>query len=192
MNSDKINFFDAAAEHWNEDIADIDHSSLKRVIELLNFKENEIVLDVGCGTGVLFPYLRNQKVIGMDFSSNMLAHIPQDLLTDNIRLICADAHSIPLADNFVDHVVCFSAFPHFTNAILAVKEMNRVLKGGGTLTIFHLAEPDVINGIHQSVGGPIANDFLINMPNLKKLLSEYFGIQLCVQNPNLFLIQAMK
>ncbi len=50
----------------------------KRVIELLQLKRGDTVLDVGCGTGLNFPLLEDAigpegRIIGIDLSPDMLA-----------------------------------------------------------------------------------------------------------------------
>lgn len=192
MDVDKIIFFDQAATNWNENISKLDHATIERAINLLNFKDDEVVLDIGCGTGVLFPYLRKQMVIGLDFSIKMLENIPVEYLSENVSLLCADAHSIPLESNSIDHITCFSTFPHFTFPQIIFKEVKRVLKQGGSFSIIHLSAPEIINDIHRSVGGAIENDILPDMKPLTDLVMKYFNKTICINTPCLYFLQVTK
>ena len=50
------------------------------------------VLELGCADGSLLAALQPARGVGVDFSSAMLAHAPQD--QPNLRFICADAHDL--------------------------------------------------------------------------------------------------
>lgn len=64
---------------WNPELYDNKHSFVSyygnSLIELLNPKKNEDILDLGCGTGDLTNqiYLKSNNVIGIDKSQQILA-----------------------------------------------------------------------------------------------------------------------
>lgn len=68
-------------------------------ISKLNLKQGDTVVDIGCGTGLNFPYLQQEvgqdgKIIGVDLSGEMLAEAQQIIENnrwDNVELVCADA-----------------------------------------------------------------------------------------------------
>ena len=47
--------------------------------------------------------------------------------------IVGDIHNIPLADGCMNAVICSSVLEHVSNPILAMKEIQRILKPGGKL-----------------------------------------------------------
>lgn len=67
------------ADQWNADLYDSNHSFVSKyghsLLELLNPKPNEKILDLGCGTGDLTEQLfqKEANVIGIDKSPNMIA-----------------------------------------------------------------------------------------------------------------------
>ena len=63
------------------------------------------VLDLGCGTGSLLPYLeQSRKVVGIDISSEMLS-LAQSKAREDTLLLCQDMRTFTLFSR-VDAVVC--------------------------------------------------------------------------------------
>ena len=71
----------------------------KEAISKLNLKSGDTVIDIGCGTGLNFPFLyqavgQKGKIIGVDLSVEMLAEARQRAASnqwDNVQLECVDA-----------------------------------------------------------------------------------------------------
>jgi len=113
--------------------------------ELINFiepKNYEVVLDAGCGTGVniLRLYSRIRSVVGLDYAWGSLKRCYQRIQTYNIgnaRLCMASVVAVPLPDCSVDKVLCMSVFQYLNDSEVrqALKEFVRVLKPGGTLVV---------------------------------------------------------
>ena len=95
------------------------------------------VLDVACGTGVLarglWPHLGDGTVIGLDINPEMLTVARQQAPKLDWRQGAAE--QLPFADNQFDRVTCQFGLMFFANRSLALKEMCRVLRPGGKLTI---------------------------------------------------------
>ena len=100
------------------------------------------VLDLACGTG---NYLVRQteeykdlniKWIGIDKSPDMLEVARQKNL--DAELMVGDACDIPLEDESVDYIKIRFAFHHFDDKIKALKEVRRVLKPEGSVSIYNI------------------------------------------------------
>jgi len=71
----------------------------KEAIAKLNLKPGDTVIDIGCGTGLNFPFLyqavgQKGKILGVDLSGEMLAEARQRATSnqwDNVHLVCVDA-----------------------------------------------------------------------------------------------------
>ena len=95
-----------------------------RLISELDFDEDETILDLGCGDGVLTNQLSslvpNGKVIGIDASHGMIETAKKHR-ANNLRFICMDINSLSFANEF-DII--------FSNATLHwIKNHDRLLKG---------------------------------------------------------------
>ncbi len=147
-------FFDAHAASWEE--RNYSPELLTRVRELvqgLRLVPGSRVLDVGCGTGVLLPYLREAvgpagQVVGLDFSAEMLKWAARKE-AGRVVLLWAPAESLPLIDGYLDTVVCFAAFPHFRDKAQVAREFSRILRPGGRAHVAHLGSRDEINAHHD-------------------------------------------
>ena len=113
--------------------------------ELINFiepKDSEAVLDAGCGTGVniLRLHSRIRNVVGFDYAWGSLKRCQHRIQTHNIRnarLCMASIVTIPLPDCSVDKVLCLSVFQYLNDSEVrqALKEFVRVLTPGGTIIL---------------------------------------------------------
>jgi ubiquinone/menaquinone biosynthesis C-methylase UbiE len=193
------NYFDRHASSWDEMLKYEDKiSELSEVVNWFKLAEGHSVLDIGTGTGILLPLLREAismegKVIAIDFSFKMLERArPRQCLGEKV-LINANAESLPFQSDLFDRIICFSAFPHFHNKAKALLEMVRVLKGGGTLFITHLKSVEELNQFHRQLGGPVAHDFLPHPERIKELMKDAGLFKISIINqPGKFLAQGRK
>lgn len=123
-----------------EFIDDIRRSRLKK---LLNPNKGMKILDVGTGTGsgVIFFANNAKEMIGLDATQAMLdeAQKKADKLgIKNIKLVHGNALKLPFDDESFDSVMSLNfihLFKPVENQKRLVKEMERVLKKGGSLVI---------------------------------------------------------
>ncbi len=102
----------------------------------------ERVLDLACGTGVLFGALsaRFKTVIGLDYSLPMLKEASKKGCR-NCLLVRGDALKLPFKDESFDTVVVSLGLRHFEDLEGSLKEIFRILKGGGTLVALEVGIP---------------------------------------------------
>ena len=150
---ERRDFFDVHAQGWEErNYPPQLRLRLEAMLERINLSEGMTVLDVGCGCGVLQPYLRHRvgtagRLAALDFSSAMLEGAAQRY--PFAWPLLARAECIPLLDGFVDVLICFSAFPHIEDKKVAAREFHRVLKPGGRAYVIHLEGREKLNAIHD-------------------------------------------
>lgn len=107
---------------------------------------NATVLDVACGTGDLSLELnRNAKaqIIGTDFCRPMLSVAKEKTSATNARIpyLEADAMTLPFADESFDAVTIAFGLRNLPNFENGLRELNRVLKPGGTLAVLECSHP---------------------------------------------------
>lgn len=128
-----------AAHRWSED--DRPHDIAHEVREKLLLRPDDLVLEVGCGSGAKLALilLDGQQGIGLDQCEALVRRGP-DFGVDKtrLRLGVADASRLPIRSESVDRVLSYSVFQCFpsveyTRRVLV--EMLRVCRPGGVVVI---------------------------------------------------------
>ena len=119
----------------------------KRLINSLNIRNGDRVLDVACGMGTTTLLVDEQfesYVTGVDFSEHNIQRAQEIASSKNatVEFKIGDAANLPMDDASVDHLICECAVSTFADQPLAVGDFYRVLKSGGSLAISDM----VLNG----------------------------------------------
>jgi ubiquinone/menaquinone biosynthesis C-methylase UbiE len=177
MNEESLRaFFNEKAGTWDGSRSEKDALKLEQMSALLNLKPGSAVLDAGTGTGVFLPYILDKigdkgRVIALDFAENMLKQACVKNGNSNIHYLQADIMTIPIEDDMFDRVICYSSFPHFNDKLKAAKEIRRVMKRGGMLSICHTSSRTHINKVH-SRHSAVMNDILPDAVEMRSMLAE--------------------
>jgi ubiquinone/menaquinone biosynthesis C-methylase UbiE len=170
-------YFDQLAPTWDKELTQERLKCLGKIVKELGIKPGYYVLDIGSGTGVLLPFLiaeldNEGKIVALDFSMEMLVQAQAKDFPPIVGFARADVLTIPLPDNSVHLAICNSAFPHFSDKVRALKEIARVLRNNGRMIICHTMSREMLNRLHQSIGGAVANDLLPDEFQLRGLIKQ--------------------
>jgi SAM-dependent methyltransferase len=106
-------------------------------IDFAGIRAGKHVLDVGCGTGSLALTLAQNPNIGnisaIDFSPVYVEHARRRNSDPRVRFQAADACALPFEDAAFDHCASLLVLAFIPQAPLAVREMRRVTRPGGTV-----------------------------------------------------------
>jgi arsenite methyltransferase len=144
------------------------------LIESLNLKGDETVLDAGCGRGLLLneaaKHLPNGKAIGVDLwqaadqSGNhpevTLANARAEGVADRVEVKTGDMRALPLPDCSVDAVVASLSIhniPDKKGRLQAIQEIHRVLKPGGQIALLDFTATEEYIVFLQSLGWKLVN-----------------------------------
>lgn len=136
----------ARREEWDASAPEYEsYSSGKRLyresagqlVRLAGIEPGMTVVDLACGTGIVTEAILQSlggapaRVIGVDFSPEMLSFARRRIDSDEVEFYCRPAESFSgVVGGKVDRVVCNAAFWHFdTGRVLA--EISKVLKPSG-------------------------------------------------------------
>ena len=107
------------------------------LIDFAGISRGRHVLDVGCGTGNLSVSLvRNpgiSSVSGIDLSPAYIEHAKRKNDDARLNFEVGDACALPFADAYFDHSISMLALQFTPDIGLAVREMRRVTRTGGTI-----------------------------------------------------------
>lgn len=168
-------FFDQQAAGWDAGVpADVIQRA-REILQGLGILPGSRVLDVGCGTGVLVPMLREQMkaagfVVATDVSMNMLREGRHKYGGAFAGSMQSDAAHLPLRESSFDWILCYSVFPHFSDQRGVVAVLSVALRPGGRLAIFHSKSREDINAFHRSVGGEVGGHELPDEPEMREIL----------------------
>ncbi len=147
------------------------------VLPILNrtqFSKNQVILDVGGGTGYLGQEIKNEhevKYFLVDKNKKMLSEAKNKKIDE---LIYSSSCNLPFKKNLFDFVLCVDALHHFNNKEKSLKEMMRVLKQGGRLIILDLIPKKFltksIGYIEKLLGEP--TEFLSSREISKKIKKD--------------------
>jgi len=107
------------------------------LLDLLQPGPQEMILDVGCGTGVFtFNILGfGPRVTGLDISYPMLKRAILKARGYPFRALAADMRFLPFSDECFDRVVSMTAIEFIADGQAAVEDMFRVTKKGGVVVV---------------------------------------------------------
>ena len=190
---DVIRFFDALAPEWDEETGRENGEIIRTLLDNAFVSNREDILDVGCGTGRLFPYYLKRNVssiTGIDISSGVIEIAKKKHSHEKIALICDDAaeHSF---DRCFDRIVVFDAFPHFVDPKKTIENLSKYLKEDGLLTIAHDASREEINRRHGVMKSDVSHE-LMNIDELDNLVSEYLTVVTKISDGRMYQIVGRK
>ncbi|MCS7264093.1 MAG: class I SAM-dependent methyltransferase [Armatimonadetes bacterium] len=92
------------------------------------------LLDVGCGAGKIDGQLKalGWQVIGVDFSLNACSNARSQF---QVATVCADGAFLPFKEESLDVIVMRHVLEHFPSPTKAIKEVHRILRKGGLVSI---------------------------------------------------------
>lgn len=100
----------------------------KRLVDFLEIKQSDKVLEIGCGAGGLAQYM-DCDYIGIDYSKTSVKRCMEFFQK---TAIYAEAADLPFRDKYFDKCFaygCFFYFPNMDYVKRTVDEMKRVTKG---------------------------------------------------------------
>jgi len=102
---------------------------------LLNIQPEDLIIDVGCGTGKAVSELSEKEAttVGVDLSEQMISVAKRRFPECNFRV--AKAESLPFNDNTVNSYRAERLYQHLTEPFQALSEAHRILVTGGRIVL---------------------------------------------------------
>ena len=190
---DIIDYFDRCAPSWDAEMVKND-AIIGRILDNAEVGPGMDILDVACGTGVMFEYYVNRgaaSVTGIDISPEM-AKIASEKYKDNpeIQVICADVEEYQFNRKF-DRIVVYNAFPHFPYPKRLIKNLAKLLKEDGRLTVAHGMSREAIDGHHSGAANKVSNG-LMSAESLKRIFDAHFDVEVVISNRHMYQVSGVK
>lgn len=123
------------------------------------------LLEIGFASGEHVSKVRNfplEEYVGLDINDPSTKEYLDALTTDQqskIKFIRSDAAKMPLEDNYFDRVVSTCLLHHVSNPLEVLREVRRVTKNQGEISIGLPSDPGLVNRLIK---------FLITYPNMRR------------------------
>ena len=105
--------------------------------EMLDPQPGELLLDVGCGTGIFTGAVlaSGAAVVGLDISIPMVARAGHRFRAERFTPLAGNMLTLPFTSGSFDKVYSMTALEFVDNAPAAVAELERVAKAGGVIVM---------------------------------------------------------
>ena len=190
---DIIEFFDRCASTWDADMIKSD-VIIGRILDNAEVGAGMDVLDVACGTGVMFDYYLQRdvaSVTGIDIAPEMAKIAAKKYAADKrVQVICGDVEEVTFERKF-DRIVVYNAFPHFPYPKRLIKILAGLLKEDGRLTIAHGASREAIDNHHNGPASKVSNG-LMAAESLKRIFDAHFDVEVVISNRHMYQVSGVK
>lgn len=128
----------------------------QKIFTLLGVKSEDIVADLGAGSGYFTMPLSNKvkSVYAIDIQQEMLDYLKQKIKENKILnidlLLSKDPNQIPLPDQSIDFLLTVNTLHEFPDKEKMIKEIKRILKPKGKTGIIDFKK------IESTLGPPLA------------------------------------
>lgn len=191
MNKQDIrDFFDRLAPQWDADMIRSDEI-IGKILDGAEIKPGMDILDVACGTGVLFPdyFARNvASVTAIDISSEMVRIAREKF--PQATVLCGDVEQYPFDRQF-DAVMVYNAFPHFPDPENLIRVLSSLLKPGGTLTVAHGMSRHEIDHRHEGSASKVSRG-LIHEDALAAIMETVLTVTVKLSTDRMYQVSARK
>ena len=190
---DVIAFFDRCAPTWDAEMIKSD-VKIGKILDNAEVGPDMDILDVACGTGVMFDYYLQRgvaSITGIDIAPEM-AKIAAEKYKDEakVQVICGDVEEYAFGRKF-DRIVVYNAFPHFPYPKRLIKILASLLKEDGRLTVAHGMSREAIDGHHSGAASKVSNG-LMTAESLKRIFDAHFDVEVVVSNRHMYQVSGVK
>ncbi len=160
----------------------------KTLIEIMNIKVNEKIIDVGSGTGDLINLIlaqnKKNEIHCVDLNKKMLEECKKKIRITNfnkIKFTNANAEKLPYANNLFDKYIISFCLRNVTHIDKTLNEAYRILKPGGCFYCLEFSKPktSLINLLYNKYKNkiiPLMGEKLANNKDAYKYLEESISL----------------
>jgi ubiquinone/menaquinone biosynthesis C-methylase UbiE len=130
--------YDLTAHIYDMRYSEEQKAKIKAALEAVSIKKGSLVLDAGCGTGLLFGHLPEEArlVVGLDISRKTLLEAKaRAKRLPNAALVWADADCMPFKKATFDYVFAFTLLQNLPNPPKTLSEMKRVARESASFVV---------------------------------------------------------
>jgi ubiquinone/menaquinone biosynthesis C-methylase UbiE len=142
--------YDQTAWIYDQRYREIQEEKYRSIISRIKFKKGDLILDAGCGTGMLLEKIPSkQRVIGVDFSLEMIGVARKKIMNSNV--IRADLKCLPFKDKTFSKVFGVTVLQNIKNPQRTVKEIARIVQKRGSAILSTLKKKTTKKEIQELI-----------------------------------------
>lgn len=153
---DESAFFDKIAPVWDNNEVLSTPERVNFILDFMDIKRGQDILDLGTGTGVLLPFLAERigekgEIVAVDYSEGMLerAKAKFSQLNPRPQFLKLDFENETIPGEY-DRIILYCVYPHLHTPVETLNWLLKVnLKDDGAIYIAFPCGPDFINNIHR-------------------------------------------
>lgn len=130
--------YEVTSETYDEQYMGEQNRKMTAALEALPhaIDKNSLVLDAGCGTGLLFPRVaeRAKLIVGIDIAPGLLRKA-RTRAKANVALVRGDAESLPLKENKFNYAFAFTLLQNMPDPKRTLEEVKRATRPDAILAI---------------------------------------------------------
>ena len=170
-------FFDRLAPDWDAGMVR-NEAIIARILDNAGVCEGCTVLDVACGTGVLFgDYVKRgaARVTAVDLSPEMAARAAEKAAGTQITVVCGDV----------------DAFPHFPDPARLIRTLAELVRPGGRLSIAHGMSRAALDAHHSGSAKPVSLG-LLHEDEVRALMAPYLDVDVVISDGEMYQVCGRK
>jgi ubiquinone/menaquinone biosynthesis C-methylase UbiE len=130
--------YNQSAHVYDTQYLEEQETKITAIKQNLKLKDNSVVLDLGCGTGLLIKHYAHKTkfYVGADISRELLKYARTKAKPfPNSTLILADADNLPFPNQTFDAVFAVTLLQNMPHTNTTLTEINRVSKTGASIMV---------------------------------------------------------
>jgi len=130
--------YEVTARSYDSQYKEEQYAKYNKALENVVMPSGSIVLDAGCGTGLLFSRIAPiaKTVVGMDFSHELLLRAKEKASElGNVHLLEADADWLPFRNSCFDLVFAFTMLQNMPRPLETLKAFGQTAKEEATIIV---------------------------------------------------------
>ena len=176
--------YNSTSSFYDDRYKNIQNSKFKLLLK--NFKfDNKILLDAGCGTGLLFEYFlrynqrifnRRLRYIGLDISWKMLKQflykINKRTSIKRVNLILGDIENLPFREEKIHQIFAVTSFQNLYDIEKGLRELIRVGQQGTSLNLSILRKNLNLDNIYSYLKSETEDLNLIRLEKVEDVIIQ--------------------
>ncbi|MFW9894258.1 MAG: class I SAM-dependent methyltransferase [Candidatus Thorarchaeota archaeon] len=179
-----ISRYDSSANFYDKRYKSIQEEKYRILLDNCELKE-KLILDIGCGTGLLLEYIiklkQNQEIlklmfIAVDISGEMVSEFKKKILTikdsSQIELLLADIENLPFRDNSFNLIFSVTSFQNLPNILKGIQESLRITKSFSPIKFSILRKKLNLNRIINLLRPYVKNLEIVNNKDMEDVIIQ--------------------